>query len=102
VNWLARGFSYLTLDPSPRLRRLREESERVSSSLPPFGPLSPLPDSAYPPGAVPLDCSGVPDSDPREYGHRAADGTSRIHVPWSGWQRNDGQPYLREDEHHDR
>lgn len=57
MNWLARGFSYLTLDPS-RLRRLREESEHASRS--PFGPLPPLPDSAYPPGAVPLDCSGIP------------------------------------------
>lgn len=55
---LVRGFGYLTLGPSSRLRRLREESER-SSRAGPFGPLPPLPDSAYPPGAVPLDMSGV-------------------------------------------
>ena len=96
MNWLARGLSYLTLDPSPRLRGLREQSGHASR--PAFGPLPPLPDSAYPPGAVPLDCSGIPDSDPREYGDR-----ERIHVPWSGWHRNDGRPFLRlEDNPHDR
>lgn len=65
-RWLARlnrGFGYLTLDPSPRLRRLRQGAESASQS-PVSGPLPPLPDSAYPPGAVPLDCSGIPDSDP--------------------------------------
>ena len=65
MNWsacLARGFARLTLDPSPRLRRLREESERASH--PPWiGPLPPLPDSCYPPGAVPLDTSGVPEDE---------------------------------------
>jgi len=62
VNWLARGFARLTLDPSPRLRRLREEAG--CASLPRwFGPLPPLPDSAYPPGAVPLDTSGVPEDE---------------------------------------
>jgi hypothetical protein len=65
VNWLTRlrrGFGYLTLDPSARLRRLREEAEARRPGPPsgPFGPLPPLPDSAYPPGAVPLDCSGIP------------------------------------------
>ena len=65
-GWLARllrGFGYLTLDPSPRLRRLREESERASQPIT-WGPLPPLPDSAYPPGAVPLDTSGVPHARP--------------------------------------
>lgn len=66
MNWLARGFARLTLDPSPRLRRLREESERAQRSGPQWrwshpAPLPPLPDSAYRPGAVPLDCSGVPE-----------------------------------------
>lgn len=60
---LCRGFGYLTLDPSPRLRRLRRESERASSP-PASGPLPPLPDSCYPPGAVPLDCSGIPACGP--------------------------------------
>jgi DNA-directed RNA polymerase subunit RPC12/RpoP len=60
VSWLTRGFARLTLDPSPRLRRLREEPERTSPPAWP-GPLPPLPDSAYPPGAVPLDCSDPPD-----------------------------------------
>ena len=62
MNWLAHGFARLTLDPSPRLRRLREESERASRSAW-VGPLPPLPDSAYPPGAVPLDTSGVPEDE---------------------------------------
>ena len=59
MNWLARGFARLTLDPSPRLRRLRKESEHVGQPNW-IGPLPPLPDSAYPPGAVPLDTSGCP------------------------------------------
>ena len=59
TRWLARGFARLTLDPSPRLRRLRKESERAARPLW-AGPLPPLPDSAYPPGSVPLDTSGVP------------------------------------------
>jgi hypothetical protein len=56
---LARGAGHITLDPSPRLRRLREE-QQARIRRPPYGPLPPLPDSAYPPGAVPLDCSGIP------------------------------------------
>lgn len=52
------GFGYLTLNPSSRLRRLRGELEAVTGR--PGVPLPPLPDSAYPPGAVPLDTSGVP------------------------------------------
>ncbi len=36
----------------------------------------------------------TPDRDPREYGWRAPDGTGRIHVPWSGWRRNDAHPFL--------
>jgi hypothetical protein len=57
-----RGFGYLTLDPSPRLRRLRERAQddmlvRAGQHV---GPLPPLPDSAYGPDAVPLDLSGVP------------------------------------------
>ena len=68
MNWsacLARGFARLTLDPSPRLRRLREQIEADAARwrTPPFGPLPPLPDSAYPPGAVPLDTSGVPEDE---------------------------------------
>lgn len=63
MNWLtrlSRGFGYLTLDPPPRLRRLREEAERGRQPGPvPFGPLPPLPDSAYPPGAVALDTANV-------------------------------------------
>jgi hypothetical protein len=51
-----RGFGYLTLDPSPRLRRLREQSEAQMRRTARYGqPLPPLPDSAYPPGATPLD-----------------------------------------------
>ena len=60
-RWLgriARGFGYLTLDPSSRLRRLREDLEHEDQTR--RGPLPPLPDSAYPPWAVPLDCSGIP------------------------------------------
>lgn len=60
VNWLARGFARLTLDPSPQLRRLRKESERASRPAW-TGPIPPLPDNAYPPGSVPLDTSGVPE-----------------------------------------
>jgi len=37
------------------------------------------------------------DRDPREYGLRAPDGTRWIHVPWQGWQRNDGQPFLQQE-----
>jgi hypothetical protein len=62
MNWLTRGFARLALDPSPRLRTLRKEPERASRPLW-TGPLPPLPDSAYPPGAVPLDCSGIPEDD---------------------------------------
>ena len=40
------GFGWLTLDPSPRLRRLRLEAERDAAARRP-GPLPPLPDSAY-------------------------------------------------------
>ena len=35
---------------------------------------------------------GKPDSDPREYGDR-----ERIHIPWSGWQQCNGQPFLRQE-----
>jgi hypothetical protein len=63
-SWLRsldRGFGYLTLDPSPRLRRLREQQEAQARPVATPGlPLPPLPDGAYPPGAVPLDCSGIP------------------------------------------
>ena len=58
---IARGFGYLALDPSPRLRRLRQEAERAQAPPPRWAyHLPPLPDSCYPPGAVPLDCSGIP------------------------------------------
>jgi hypothetical protein len=53
---ILRGFGSLTLDPSPRLRAFRLELERTAR---PGEPLPPLPDSCYPPGAVPLDTSGV-------------------------------------------
>jgi hypothetical protein len=56
---VSHGFGYLTLDPSPRLRRLRErldKQQRERTCGPgPFGKLPPLPDSAYGPDAVPLD-----------------------------------------------
>ena len=56
---IARGFGYLTLNPSPRLRRLRERQGEVTGDG--SGPPCPLlPESAYPPGAVPLDVSGIP------------------------------------------
>lgn len=66
-RWLARlsrGSRYLTLDPSPRLRKLRAELEDQSPRH-----LPPLPDSAYPPGAVPLDCSGIPADVREDDGH---------------------------------
>lgn len=69
---LLRGFDYLTLNPAPRLRRLREQAEAEARSRQPR-PCPPLPDSAYGPGAVPLDLSGIPaeyrtnhDPDPEE------------------------------------
>ena len=94
LHRLTRGYGYLTLNPSPRLRRLRKrleaETERrraegywpggyspaelMSARHDPPGPagrlagwepLPPLPDSCYPPGAVPLDCSGIPGEDER-------------------------------------
>lgn len=52
-----RGFGYLTLDPSACLRRLRLEPPMVTGR--PGMALPPLPDSAYSPGAVPLDTSGI-------------------------------------------
>lgn len=60
---LMSGFGRLTLDPSQRLRRIREQQEaesRAVSGWPggPFGALPPLPDSAYPPGAVSLALTG--------------------------------------------
>jgi hypothetical protein len=48
------GFASLTLDPSPRLRKLRREAERTAGAHR-TGPLPPLPDSAYGPDAVPLE-----------------------------------------------
>jgi hypothetical protein len=42
---ILRGFGYLTLDPSPRLRRLRERQPGVRLAR----PLPPLPDSCYGP-----------------------------------------------------
>lgn len=63
---ILRGFGYLTLDPSPRLRRLRERAQddmRVRAGWH-AGPLPSLPESAYGPDAVPLDPSGVPHSPP--------------------------------------
>lgn len=46
------GFGWITLDPSPRLRRLREQAERDYARRQRelrarFGPLPPLPDEAY-------------------------------------------------------
>lgn len=59
---LGEGMSQITLDPSPRLRRLREEQEAQAPRVGwPGVPLPPVPDSAYPPDAVPLDTSGVPE-----------------------------------------
>lgn len=95
---LGRGFGYLTLDPSPRLRRLREESERTSPAAP-SGRLPSLPDSAYPPGAVPLDMSGVPGWPDRaaanaswDYECRACQG-SLFRVAWYTAPRGqDGEP----------
>jgi len=52
---ILQGFGYLSLDPSPRLRRMREDLEAQPRMAWPGVPLPPLPESAYPPGAVPLD-----------------------------------------------
>jgi hypothetical protein len=60
LSGLFRGAGYITLDPSPRLRKMREQAGRDAPAR--LMPLPPLPDSAYPPGAVPLDASGVPGS----------------------------------------
>lgn len=50
---------------------------------------------------VTVACPPPRDSDPREYGYRAPDGTEWIHVPWSGWQRQPGRsPFLRKDDQH--
>jgi hypothetical protein len=56
---ITRGFGYLTLGPPDRLR---EQVERTRTEHPGHtgAPCPPLPDSAYPPGAVPLDTSGIP------------------------------------------
>jgi len=43
---LAAGLGHLTLDPSPRLRRLREQAQRARAAA---GPLPPLPAAAYTP-----------------------------------------------------
>lgn len=59
---LDRGFGYLTLDPSPRLRTIRLRGERQAMLR--RGPLPPVPDYCYGPDAVPLDCSHVPDCIP--------------------------------------
>jgi hypothetical protein len=64
-RWFARladGFDWITLDPLPRHRLSAAHPEPEQN--PPvlrWGPLPPLPDSAYGPDAVPLDCSGVPE-----------------------------------------
>lgn len=60
---LLRGFGYLTLDPSPRLRRLRTSLQNPPEMATdgsrlcryPGRPLSPLPDDAYEPDSVPLN-----------------------------------------------
>jgi hypothetical protein len=67
---MLRGASRITLDSSPRLRKLREGAEsRARPSTGPFGTVLPdLPDWACPPGAVPLDTSGVPDARPASPG----------------------------------
>jgi hypothetical protein len=51
---IARGFGYITLDPSSRLRALRERTERHAEALGP-GPLPPLPESAYTPEGALLE-----------------------------------------------
>jgi hypothetical protein len=43
---LERGASYITLDPSPRLRRLRKQ-QGAEIARRHTGPLPPLPESAY-------------------------------------------------------
>lgn len=57
LHRLLAGFRYLTLDPS-RLRELRHKAQ----ARPRPAPLPPLPDSACPPGAVPLGTSAIPDT----------------------------------------
>lgn len=50
------GFGWITLDPSPRLRRLREKLERESARWPASSlPLLPLPDEAYSPEGALLE-----------------------------------------------
>jgi hypothetical protein len=66
-HWLTRGFGHVDLGPSPRLRRMREEQEAAMRSARPGEPLPPLPDSAYPPGAVPPGTSGIPTPPPRRH-----------------------------------
>ena len=51
---IARGFGYITLDPSPRLRAQRERAQRNAEALA-VRPLPPLPESAYTPGGTLLE-----------------------------------------------
>lgn len=63
---LFRGFDYITLDPSPRLRELRESQRNPPETAPdgsrlcrfPGQPLPPIDESCYGPGSVPLAPSG--------------------------------------------
>jgi hypothetical protein len=52
---LLRGADYITLDPSPRLRRLREQQQAERPA-----PLPPLPESAYTPGGALLEPREAP------------------------------------------
>jgi hypothetical protein len=71
---LLRGFGYLTLDPSPRLRRMRESLQNSPETAAdgsrfcayPGQALPPVPDSAYAPGSVPLDPAGWPHGEAGE------------------------------------
>lgn len=62
-SWLRsldKGFGYITLDPSPRLRELRESMQNPPETAPdgsrlclyPGQPLPPVDESCYPPGAM--------------------------------------------------
>lgn len=69
MGWLrslSRGFGYLTLDPSPRLRRMRLEAEARAAR---YGPLPPLPEAAYTPEGALMEPQDWPPSGRRDMGN---------------------------------